>query len=38
MMAAVLRITRQRSFVLAPDVRVNALALGLVKLQLAAAL
>jgi NAD(P)-dependent dehydrogenase (short-subunit alcohol dehydrogenase family) len=36
--AAVLHITRQLSFELAPDVRVNALAPGLVKTKLAAAL
>jgi NAD(P)-dependent dehydrogenase (short-subunit alcohol dehydrogenase family) len=36
--AAVLHITRQLSFELAPDVRVNALAPGLVKTRLAAAL
>jgi NAD(P)-dependent dehydrogenase (short-subunit alcohol dehydrogenase family) len=36
--AAVLHITRQLSFELAPDIRVNALAPGLVKTQLAAAL
>jgi NAD(P)-dependent dehydrogenase (short-subunit alcohol dehydrogenase family) len=36
--AAVLHITRQLSFELAPDLRVNALAPGLVKTKLAAAL
>jgi NAD(P)-dependent dehydrogenase (short-subunit alcohol dehydrogenase family) len=36
--AAVLHLTRQLSFELAPDVRVNALAPGLVKTKLAAAL
>ena len=36
--AAVLHITRQLSYELAPDVRVNALAPGLVKTKLAAAL
>ncbi len=36
--SAVLHITRQLSFELAPDVRVNALAPGLVKTKLAAAL
>jgi NAD(P)-dependent dehydrogenase (short-subunit alcohol dehydrogenase family) len=36
--AAVLHITRQLSFELAPDIRVNALAPGLVKTKLAAAL
>ncbi len=36
--AAVLHITRQLAFELAPDVRVNALAPGLVKTKLAAAL
>ena len=36
--AAVLHLTRQLSFELAPDVRVNALAPGLVKTRLAAAL
>jgi len=36
--AAVLHITRQLSFELAPDVRVNALAPGLVKTRLASAL
>ena len=36
--AAVLHITRQLSFELAPDVRVNALAPGLVKTKLASAL
>jgi NAD(P)-dependent dehydrogenase (short-subunit alcohol dehydrogenase family) len=36
--AAVLHITRQLSFELAPDVRVNALAPGLVKTKLAVAL
>jgi NAD(P)-dependent dehydrogenase (short-subunit alcohol dehydrogenase family) len=36
--AAVLHITRQLSYELAPDVRVNALAPGLVKTRLAAAL
>jgi NAD(P)-dependent dehydrogenase (short-subunit alcohol dehydrogenase family) len=36
--AAVLHMTRQLSFELAPDVRVNALAPGLVKTRLAAAL
>jgi NAD(P)-dependent dehydrogenase (short-subunit alcohol dehydrogenase family) len=36
--AAVLHITRQLSFELAPDIRVNALAPGLVKTALAAAL
>jgi NAD(P)-dependent dehydrogenase (short-subunit alcohol dehydrogenase family) len=36
--AAVLHITRQLSFELAPDVRVNALAPGLIKTKLAAAL
>src|SRR6202042_1629103 len=36
--AAVLHITRQLSFELAPDVRVNALAPGLVKTKFAAAL
>ncbi len=36
--AAVLHITKQLSFELAPDVRVNALAPGLVKTKLAAAL
>ncbi len=36
--AAVLHITRQLAFELAPDVRVNALAPGLVKTRLAAAL
>jgi len=36
--SAVLHITRQLSFELAPDVRVNALAPGLVKTRLAAAL
>ena len=36
--AAVLHITRQLAFELAPDVRVNALAPGLVKTQFAAAL
>ena len=36
--AAVLHLTRQLSFELAPDIRVNALAPGLVKTRLAAAL
>jgi NAD(P)-dependent dehydrogenase (short-subunit alcohol dehydrogenase family) len=36
--SAVLHITRQLAFELAPDVRVNALAPGLVKTKLAAAL
>jgi NAD(P)-dependent dehydrogenase (short-subunit alcohol dehydrogenase family) len=36
--AAVLHLTRQLSFELAPDVRVNALAPGLIKTRLAAAL
>jgi len=36
--AAVLHLTRQLSFELAPDVRVNALAPGLIKTKLAAAL
>jgi NAD(P)-dependent dehydrogenase (short-subunit alcohol dehydrogenase family) len=36
--AAVIHITRQLSFELAPDIRVNALAPGLVKTKLAAAL
>ena len=36
--AAVLHLTRQLSFELAPDVRVNALAPGLVKTKFAAAL
>jgi NAD(P)-dependent dehydrogenase (short-subunit alcohol dehydrogenase family) len=36
--AAVLHITKQLSYELAPDVRVNALAPGLVKTKLAAAL